>query len=104
MSTCMPARLRVSRQLACLIVIAAGLLCSLLEDGQSAATQDSALPHNLYVKVRLDGKLKTSALKAGDEVRGALFQPVYSGDHELLPANSQVRLTVDHLERKKRTR
>jgi hypothetical protein len=98
----MPARVRVWTQFASLM---AGLLmCSLLSIGQVAPTQDAApsMPHNLYVKVRLDGKLNTSALKTGDEVRGVLFQPVYSGDHEVLPANSEVRLTVDHLERKKR--
>jgi hypothetical protein len=70
--------------------------------GQDSSAPDS-FPHNLYVKVRLDQKLKTSKLKTGDTVQGVLYQPVYSGEREVLPATSQVRLTVDHLEHKKRT-
>jgi len=68
-----------------------------------ASTPSASPSRSLYVKVQLNDKLKTSALKTGDVVDGILFQPVYSGDHEYLPTNSKVRLTVDKLERRKRT-
>jgi hypothetical protein len=56
----------------------------------------------LYVKVRLDDKFKAPALKSGDVVEGALSQDIYSGDQELFPAGSRVRLVVDKLERRRR--
>jgi hypothetical protein len=56
----------------------------------------------LYVKVKLDNGLKISALKPGDSVEGMLAQGVYSGDRELFPAGSRIRLTVDRLERRRR--
>jgi hypothetical protein len=92
-------RARGLRQIATLSLTV--MLVSVLAFGQDSTLDLSQ--HNLYVKVRLDEKLKASALKTGDIVHGVLFQPVYSGDHEVLPANSQVLLTVDHLERRKRT-
>ena len=67
------------------------------------ALATSSATRGLYLKVQLDGKLKISALKSGDTVEGVLAQPVYSGEREYLPANSRVRLTVDKLERRKRS-
>jgi hypothetical protein len=64
---------------------------------------DLALPSSVYVKVRLDKSIKVSALKPGDVIQGNLAQDVYSGDRELFPANSLVRLTVDKLARRRRT-
>jgi hypothetical protein len=64
---------------------------------------DLALPSSVYVKVRLDKSVKVSALKQGDVIQGNLAQDVYSGDRELFPANSPVRLTVDKLARRRRT-
>lgn len=56
----------------------------------------------VYVKVRLDGKVKVSALKPGDVVEGKLSRTVYSGERELFPQGSSVRLTVDKLGRRRR--
>jgi hypothetical protein len=53
----------------------------------------------LYVKVHFKAPVKLSALKPGDTVEGALSEGVYSGDREVFPAGSRVRLTVDRLER-----
>ncbi len=58
----------------------------------------------LYVKVQLKGPLKTKGLKAGDNVEGTLFQAVYSGAREVMPAGCPVRLTVDHLEKRRRAK
>lgn len=59
--------------------------------------------HSLYVKVQLEGKLKLSALNPGDVVEGTLLRSVYSGDTEVFPAGSTVRLTVDTLGKRRRT-
>jgi hypothetical protein len=45
-----------------------------------------------------------SRLKSGDVVQGSLSSDVYSTDRKLFPSGSAVRLTVDHLEKRKRTR
>jgi hypothetical protein len=56
----------------------------------------------LYLKVQLDHPVKLSKLKAGDVVQGKLARDVYSADRELYPAQSAVRLTVDHMEKRRR--
>lgn len=58
----------------------------------------------VYMKVRLKSELKIRDLKVGSVVAGSLSQPVYVGTHELMPAGSVVRLTVDHFERRRRTK
>jgi hypothetical protein len=63
---------------------------------------DLALQSSVYVKVRLAKAVKISDLKPGDVIEGKLTQDVYSGDRELFPVNSPVRLTVDKLERRRR--
>ena len=45
-----------------------------------------------------------SKLKPGDLVEGTLARDVYSADHKLFSAGSRVRLTVDHLDRRRRER
>ena len=65
-----------------------------------SATADSAL----YVKVHLANPVKMSKLKPGDVVEGSLRRDVYSSDRKLFPAGTQVRLTVDHLEKRRRER
>ena len=64
----------------------------------------SAAGPSLYMKVRLDSHLKIKALKPGDTVEGALFQPVYLGSRQLIPVDARVRLIVDHLEKRRRAR
>ena len=56
----------------------------------------------LYLKVQLDERLKTSALRPGDIVNGKLSQPVYSADREVFASGSPVQLTVDKLEKRRR--
>src|SRR5262249_2756157 len=56
----------------------------------------------LYVKIHFDGNLKLSKLKQGSIVEGTLSEAVYSGEREVFPAGSSIRLTVDRLERVRR--
>lgn len=57
----------------------------------------------LYVKVQLARQVKFSKLKAGEVVEGTLARDVYSADRKLYSSGTQVRLSVDHLEKRKRT-
>lgn len=61
-----------------------------------------AAPAGLYVEVRLAKPMKTKTLKPGDIVQGTLARDVYAGDRQVFPTGSSVRLTVDHLEKRKR--
>lgn len=56
----------------------------------------------LYVKVLLPNTIKMSELHPGDVVEGSLAADVYSSDRKLLSLGDRVRLTVDHLERRRR--
>lgn len=58
----------------------------------------------LYLKVTLANMVKTSKLKPGDVVEGALARDVYSAVHKEFSAGTRVKLTVDHLERRSRAR
>jgi hypothetical protein len=57
---------------------------------------------SLYLKVQLDHPLKVSKLKPGDIVEGKLARDVYSSDREAFSAGAPVRMTVDHLEKRRR--
>ncbi len=89
-----------------LVLLAGGILanpavCRSADDppaGNSPAAVDPAL----YLKVRLTSRVKMSKLKPGDTVEGNLSRDVYSSDRKLFPAGSSIRLTVDHLEKRKR--
>ncbi|MGC2475866.1 MAG: hypothetical protein WA485_16110 [Candidatus Sulfotelmatobacter sp.] len=56
----------------------------------------------LFVKVQLDNSVKLSALKPGDSVEGKLARDVYSPASKVFAAGSEVRLTVNQVERKRR--
>lgn len=71
--------------------------------GQTPATTASSNDFPLYVKVQLDNSVKLSSLKPGSVVEGNLTRDVYSPDRKLFRAGSHVRLTVDQLQRKRRT-
>jgi hypothetical protein len=60
-------------------------------------------PESLYLKLKLAQPIKISALKPGDVLDGKLTQDVFSGDRKVFAAGSPVRLTVDKLERRRRT-
>ncbi len=74
------------------------------DSGKPSRPPSPAAADGLYVKVRLPDRIKLSKLKPGDVVEGTLARDVYSGDRELFSAGSQVRLTVDHLEKRRRPR
>jgi hypothetical protein len=85
-----------------LAVVSLFLPISVLAAGGDA---DHAEPKPaLYLKVQLKGPLKTKGLKGGDNVEGTLFQAVYSGAQEVMPAGCPVLLTVDHLEKRRRVK
>jgi len=65
---------------------------------QSVVSADAAL----YIKVRLPGSVKLSKLKPGDQIEGTLARDAYSADRKVFAAGSSVRVTVDHMERRRR--
>ncbi len=88
-------------------LLAAGLaaasgFCFAADDPPSSSPQSAAADSALYVKVQLASPVKMSKLKPGDVVEGTLSRDVYSADRMLFPAGSRVRLSVDHLEKRKR--
>ena len=71
----------------------------------SAGPQHPASPDSgLYIKVQLANPVKMAKLKPGDAIEGSLRRDVYSTDRKLFPAGSHLRLTVDHLEKRRRAR
>jgi len=66
-----------------------------------AAAPPAANPE-LFVRVQLDQIVKTSKLRAGDVVSGHLQRDVYSADRLLFPAGSQVRLSINKMEKRRR--
>lgn len=89
------------------LLLAAGLVGSptfcIGADESPAKTSTAPADSGLYLKVQLASRLKMSKLKPGDTVAGTLSRDVYSADHKLFPAGSQVHLTVDHMDKRKRT-
>jgi hypothetical protein len=89
------------------LLLAAGLVGSptfcIGADESPAKTSAAPADSGLYLKVQLASRLKMSKLKPGDTVAGTLSRDVYSSDHKLFPAGSQVHLTVDHMDKRKRT-
>ncbi len=74
-----------------------------------AAGASGASPQNpvsadsgLYLKVCLPGSVKLHRLKAGDQLVGSLARDAYSADRKVFAAGSPVRVTVDHLEKRRR--
>lgn len=76
--------------------------CAIPSLGQGpSADPTGTIP--VFAKVQLDDSLKLSKLKPGDSVEGHLSSNVYSLDREVYSAGTAVHLTVDHVERKRRT-
>ena len=100
--------MRICRRLVVLVAafLALWLTCA------TCAAQDSGRNKNretsnsadsgLYLKVQLGHPLKLSKLKAGDALDGELARDVYSSDRELFSAGSEVRMAVDHMEKRRR--
>lgn len=68
---------------------------------QAASTAAGDSP--LFVKVQLDNSIKLSSLKPGDSVEGRLARDVYSPASKVFAAGSEVRLTVNQVERQRTT-
>jgi hypothetical protein len=81
------------------VVVTGFAISSAADESPASAPSGSS---GLYVKVQLDHPVKLSKLKPGDIIQGKLARDVYSADHELYPAQSAVRLTVDHMENRHR--
>jgi hypothetical protein len=77
-------------------------ICFAADERPASAPNLASSNSSLYVKVQLDSQLKLSKLKPGDVVDGKLARDVYSSDREVFPAGSRARLTVDHLEKRRR--
>jgi len=78
------------------------VVCSAIDEPAARGQNTGPASSSLYLKVQLKNPLKLSKLKTGDVVEGGLARDVYSQDRELFPAGSQVRLAVDHMERRER--
>ena len=85
------------------MLAAIGLCAAVLPHGASAQVVD-ADSAGLYVKVRLDHPIKTSKLKAGDVIEGRLTRDVYAADHEVFAAGERARISVDHMEKRRKIR
>jgi hypothetical protein len=72
--------------------------------GERDQPPTSAQNSGLYMKVEFATDPKMSKLKPGDLIDGTLARDVYSSDHKLFSSGEHVRLTVDHLEKRKRSR
>ena len=95
------------KKLATLVLLLAGLatspkVCTAADDSAGDLPK-AAADSGLYLKVQLAHPINMSRLKTGDVVQGNLSRDVYSSDHKMFPSGSGVRLTVDHLEKRKRT-
>jgi hypothetical protein len=77
-------------------------VCTAADDAAAGDAPKAAADSGLYIKVQLAHPIKMSRLKAGDVVEGSLSRDVYSSDRKMFPSGSTVRLTVDHLEKRKR--
>jgi hypothetical protein len=90
------------------LVLAAGLVASnptlgWSADDPSVTTPKPATGPGLYLKMRLTHPVRMSKLKPGDVVEGSLSRDVYNASHKVFASDSGVKLTVDHLETRKRT-
>ena len=57
----------------------------------------------LYLNVEVDKSVKLSKLKPGDVTKGHLARDVFSADGKIFSSGSPVSLTVDHLDRKRKS-
>ncbi len=81
---------------------ASSTICFGADEPATAKQNPASSSASLYLKVQLKSPLKVSKLKPGDTVEGSLSRDVYSADRELFPSGTDVRLTVDHMEKRRR--
>jgi hypothetical protein len=82
--------------------VSASVICCAAQEAKISADGPQSSNSSLYLKVQLDHPVKLSKLKPGDTVEGKLARDVYSSDRELFSAGAPVRMTVDHLEKRRR--
>jgi hypothetical protein len=92
----------ISGALLAVAVSMGSITCSAGDESAPGAQKPPSPGSSLYVKVQLDSPLKLSKLKPGDVVEGKLSRNVYSSDHEVFAAGSNVHLPVDRMEKRKR--
>jgi hypothetical protein len=92
----------ISGALLAVAVSMGSITCSAGDESAPGAQKRPSPGSSLYVKVQLDSPLKLSKLKPGDVVEGKLSRNVYSSDHEVFAAGSNVHLPVDRMEKRKR--
>jgi hypothetical protein len=95
---------RPQRIALCGVLVLSSCVVGFAQSPSVPSVTESPSEHPLYLKVRLSDAVKVSKLHPADTVEGVLAQSVYSGDHELFPAGSHVRLIVSRLERRSRAR
>ena len=83
-------------------VLGSSAICSASDQSIAASPGAKSATSGLYVKVQLKSEEKLSKLKPGDVLEGNLARDVYSSERELFPAGSNVSLTVDHMEKRRR--
>lgn len=60
---------------------------------------DSLVPSGAILRVSVSDSTKLSRLTPGNTLNGAMAEPVYVGDCQLIPAGAPVRLVIDRVER-----
>jgi len=66
--------------------------------------KNSVQVSTLIAETQLDTPIRLSRLKPGSILQGSLTRDVYSGERQLFPAGSRVRLKVGKLQRRRRER
>ncbi len=70
------------------------------DTAQSSSSSATAAP--VYLKLQMDGPLRLSSLKPGDIIEGKLARDAYSPQGEVFASGSATRLSVDHVEKRRR--
>ena len=86
------------------LALFAALICfgATSASASDAATSTSLESGGLYLKVLPSHPLTLSKLKPGDLVEGTLSGDVYSSNRKIFSAGSNLRLVVDHTEKRRR--
>ena len=71
------------------------------QDTPTHAPLPSAAPP-VYLKVQMDKRLRLSSLRPGDVIEGKLARDAYSEQGEVFASGSATRLSVDHVEKRRR--
>lgn len=89
----------MTKRIGCTVAVFLAFLQSLA--AQVPAVNGDSFP--LYLEVQLARSTKLSSAKSGDIVEGMLVRDVYSSDRKTFSKGSTVRMTVDHVDRVRKT-